>query len=159
MDRQSDRLSCTPMRQTDGWPDCGRCEKAWREENRVLRAAKLSPGTFRNFARVLVIDAQAFATGGARRPRTKVEPDILLLDLTMPDLSGLEVLRKLSDKLLPTPTIILAASIERYDVVKALQVGARGLVMKDSSTELLLDFVLRTTTRPYMITRMPAGQL
>jgi DNA-binding NarL/FixJ family response regulator len=102
---------------------------------------------------------QAFATGGARRPRTKVEPDILLLDLTMPDLSGLEVLRKLSDKLLPTPTIILAASIERYDVVKALQVGARGLVMKDSSTELLLDFVLRTTTRPYMITRMSAGQL
>ena len=69
----------------------------------------------------------------------RVEPDILLLDLAMPDLSGLEVLRELSDKSLPTRTIILVVSIERDEVVKALQLGARGLVMKESATELLME--------------------
>ena len=60
------------------------------------------------------------------------------LDLAMPGLPGLEVLRTLNGVPLVARTILLTANIERDEVVKALQLGARGLVMKDSASELLV---------------------
>src|SRR5919199_5175788 len=83
----------------------------------------------------------------------RVEPNILLLDLAMPGLPGLEVLRELSDKALPTRTIILTANIERDEVVKALQLGARGLVMKESATELLMKAMRTVMAGQYWVGR------
>jgi DNA-binding NarL/FixJ family response regulator len=65
-------------------------------------------------------------------------PDVLLLDLMMPNVSGLEVLRELSHDELPVYTILLTAAIQTFEVTHALQLGARGLVLKESPPELLL---------------------
>ena len=68
----------------------------------------------------------------------KLNPDILLLDLVMPHLTGLETLRELAGSSTPVRTIVLTASIEKEQVAQALQLGARGILLKDAPTEILL---------------------
>ena len=89
----------------------------------------------------------------------RVEPDILLLDLAMPGLPALEVLRELNDKSLPTRTIILTANIEPDEVVKALQLGARGLVMKQSATQLLTEAMRTVMAGHYWVGRKSVSEL
>ena len=90
---------------------------------------------------------------GAVEVTRRIEPNILLLDLAMPGLPGLEVLRALNGVPLATRTILLTANIERDEVVKALQLGARGLVMKDSASELLMKAMRMVMAGQYWIGR------
>ncbi len=66
------------------------------------------------------------------------KPDILLLDVAMPNLPGLEALRELSETQAAVRVIILTASIERAQMLQALQLGAKGIVLKESATQVLL---------------------
>jgi DNA-binding NarL/FixJ family response regulator len=68
----------------------------------------------------------------------KLHPDILLLDLIMPRLAGLDTLRELGSAPTPVRTIVLTASIEKEQIAQALQLGARGIVLKDAPTDVLL---------------------
>jgi two-component system, NarL family, nitrate/nitrite response regulator NarL len=61
----------------------------------------------------------------------ELHPDVLLLDLAMPNLPGLEALRQLADRNATTATVILTGSIETRQILEALQLGARGIVLKD----------------------------
>jgi DNA-binding NarL/FixJ family response regulator len=72
---------------------------------------------------------------------SRIRPQILLLDLFMSKKSGIEALRELSRLGLPTRTIILTATIDQDQVVEVLQLGARGIVMKHSGTQVLLDSI------------------
>lgn len=69
----------------------------------------------------------------------RLRPDILLLDLAMPNLPGLEALRQLADGFTKTSTVILTGSIETRQILAALQLGARGIVLKDEVAEQLLN--------------------
>src|SRR5258708_32245474 len=73
----------------------------------------------------------------------QLKPDILLLDLAMPKHPGLEALRELSVPANATPVrvILLTAAAEKSQIVEALQLGARGVVLKDSATQLLLKAI------------------
>jgi DNA-binding NarL/FixJ family response regulator len=71
----------------------------------------------------------------------QLKPHVLLLDLSLPKLSGLEVLGELSKLGLQTRTIMLTAAIEREQVVEALQLGVRGIVLKHSALQLLLKSI------------------
>jgi DNA-binding NarL/FixJ family response regulator len=103
------------------------------DDHPVFRQGLLS--IFRNEAEFKVIGE---ATDGrqALDLTQKLNPDILLLDLVMPHLTGLETLRELSGS--PVRTIVLTASIEKEQIAQALQLGARGILLKDASTEVLL---------------------
>jgi DNA-binding NarL/FixJ family response regulator len=68
----------------------------------------------------------------------KLHPDILLLDMIMPRLAGLDTLRELASAPTPVRTIVLTASIEKEQIARALQLGARGIVLKDAPTDVLL---------------------
>ena len=68
-------------------------------------------------------------------------PDILLLDLAMPRASGLETLRLLSSDQVPTKTIVLTAAIGRIETVQAVQLGARGVVLKADASRMLFDSI------------------
>jgi two-component system nitrate/nitrite response regulator NarL len=70
------------------------------------------------------------------------KPDLLLLDLTMPRLSGLEALRELRAANLAPRTVVLAAVVERHQLLTAVQLGVRGVVLKDSKTELLFEAIM-----------------
>src|SRR5208282_1204999 len=68
---------------------------------------------------------------------TEVKPDILLLDLAMPHHTGLDALRDLNTSGTGAVRIILlTAAVEKKQMVEALQLGARGVVLKDSATQL-----------------------
>ena len=71
----------------------------------------------------------------------QVTPDIVLLDLAMPVRSGLEALRQLSEPPSTVRVILLTALIERDQIVEALQLGARGIVLKESATQILLKSI------------------
>ncbi len=70
-----------------------------------------------------------------------LKPDVLLLDLAMPRVPGMEVLRELSKQETPVRTILLTAAIQPFAVTSALQLGARGIVLKASPPEMLLKSI------------------
>jgi len=70
-----------------------------------------------------------------------LKPDILLLDVAMPRCPGLQALRQLSQTSTTARVVLLTASIEKPQVLEALQIGARGVVMKDSATRVLLTAI------------------
>jgi two-component system, NarL family, nitrate/nitrite response regulator NarL len=71
----------------------------------------------------------------------QLKPDVLLLDLAMPRVPGLEALRQLGSAVEAIKVILLTAAIEREQIVDALHHGVRGVVLKESATELLLKSI------------------
>jgi len=69
------------------------------------------------------------------------QPDVLLLDLLMPGGGGLATLRDLAREPIPTRVILLTAAIDRTEQLNAVQLGARGIVTKESATTVLLDCI------------------
>ena len=65
-------------------------------------------------------------------------PDIILLDLRMPDMTGLEVLKTLRDDKVTIPVVILTTSNEESDLIKALHSGAQGYLLKDTEPDELV---------------------
>jgi two-component system nitrate/nitrite response regulator NarL len=90
---------------------------------------------------------------------SKLEPDVLLLDLAMPRLPGLEVLRELSASGSQVRTILLTAAIEKEQIVEALQIGARGVVLKEAATELLFKSIRTVMAGQYWVGRAEVADL
>jgi DNA-binding NarL/FixJ family response regulator len=91
----------------------------------------------------------------------QLKPDILLLDLAMPKHPGLEALRDLSVTPGPNPVrvILLTAAAEKAQIVEALQLGARGVVLKDSATQLLLRAIHTVMSGEYWVGRESVSNL
>ncbi len=91
----------------------------------------------------------------------QLKPDILLLDLAMPRHPGLEALREMnSDSAQQTVRIILlTAAAEKNQIVEALQLGARGVVLKDSATQLLLKSIDTVMAGEYWVGRESVSNL
>jgi DNA-binding NarL/FixJ family response regulator len=67
--------------------------------------------------------------------------DVLLLDIKMPGLSGIDVLRALANRHVNCSTVLLTAALSDAEAVEALRLGARGIVFKESSPDTLLECV------------------
>jgi two-component system, NarL family, nitrate/nitrite response regulator NarL len=80
-------------------------------------------------------------------------PDILLLDLAMPRMTGLDALRELSRGTHPVRTILLTASISKAEIVLALQLGAVGVLLKDAATQLLYKCIRSVMAGQFWIGR------
>jgi DNA-binding NarL/FixJ family response regulator len=91
----------------------------------------------------------------------QLKPDILLLDLAMPKHPGLEALRDLSvvPGASPVRVILLTAAAEKSQIVEALQLGARGVVLKDSATQLLLKAIHTVMAGEYWVGRESVSNL
>ena len=70
-------------------------------------------------------------------------PDLLILDLRLPRLDGLRVLARLRDERVPTRTLLLTAAIDNAQVIEALRLGARGLVLKEMAPEVVVQAARR----------------
>ena len=68
-------------------------------------------------------------------------PDVLVVDLRMPGDGGLGVLRALASRSATCPVVILTAAIGDDEVLEAVKLGAKGLVLKESTPDTLLDCV------------------
>lgn len=76
--------------------------------------------------------SEAFASVG-RNP----DLDLILLDLSLPDLGGLEILTSLHDKHPEIPVVVLSGSEHAADIIAAIEAGARGYIPKSSSSHVL----------------------
>jgi DNA-binding NarL/FixJ family response regulator len=74
---------------------------------------------------------------------TKLKPDILLLDLRMPGKDGLAVLEEVNLGFLTTRVIVLTEAEEERDAVRAMRLGARGIVPKQTARDLLVKSIRR----------------
>lgn len=81
----------------------------------------------------------------------ELEPDILLLDLQMPRLPGLEAMRAIMDKSPRVKIIMLTSTISTQQVIEALQIGARGILLKDAVASDLATSVRAVLSGDYWI--------
>jgi two-component system, NarL family, nitrate/nitrite response regulator NarL len=79
--------------------------------------------------------------------------------LAMPRYSGLDALRDLAESASPVRTIILTASIEKAQIAGALQLGARGVVLKDVTPELLFESIRSVIAGQYWMGRESVSDL
>jgi len=68
-------------------------------------------------------------------------PDLVLLDLRMPELNGLEVLRQIRHQLPEQSVVILTTSIEEEDLLEALKLGAIGYLLKDLEPDTFVNML------------------
>lgn len=90
---------------------------------------------------------------------SKLRPDILLLDLALPGVSGLEVLKELSKSRLPIRSVVLTTEIKRDQILKALQLGACGVLLKSHTDELVLKALRAVVAGQLWIDRQTVSDL
>jgi two-component system nitrate/nitrite response regulator NarL len=89
----------------------------------------------------------------------QLKPEIMLLDLAMPGRSGLEALRDMITDTTSVRVILLTAAAEKEQIVEALQLGARGVVLKDSATQILLKSIRAVMNGEYWVGRESVSNL
>jgi DNA-binding NarL/FixJ family response regulator len=90
---------------------------------------------------------------------TSLKPDVLLLDLAMPRMAGLAALRELGRITTHTRIIVVTAAIERSDIAVAIQLGAHGVVLKESASDVLLKSIRAVMAGQYWVGRKPVADL
>jgi DNA-binding NarL/FixJ family response regulator len=82
----------------------------------------------------------------AVRMAAKLQPDVVLMDVTMPVLDGVAATRRVRDELPGTQVVILTMHADREVLVDAIRAGAAGYLVKDCSTEDVVDTVRRAAS-------------
>jgi two-component system nitrate/nitrite response regulator NarL len=87
------------------------------------------------------------------------KPEVLLLDLNMPRKAGLETLRDLGDSIPNMKTVVLTLGIEKRQVLEALQLGARGIVLKENAREALVQAIRTVGEGSYWLDKRPVADI
>jgi DNA-binding NarL/FixJ family response regulator len=105
------------------------------------------------------LEVVAEAGGGAEalRRAEATRPDVVVLDLQIPELGGVEVTRRLLEANSAIRVLILSASGEQGDVLAAVKAGATGYLVKSASPEEFIDAVRRTADGDAVFTPGLAG--
>ena len=137
-----------------------------------------TPGTEQRTTRVMVVDDhpmwrdavardlsesgfEVVATAGdgpqAVRRAKAVSPDVLVLDLNLPGMPGVQVCKELVGDLPGLRVLVLSASGEHADVLEAVKSGATGYLLKSASTQELTEAVRSTAAGDPVFTPGLAG--
>ncbi len=94
---------------------------------------------------VLADDVEVLSAANYRQAEILVEQypdlDLVLLDISLPDINGLTALKKLAQKLPTTPIVMLSASESHQDINRALKDLAQGYIPKSYSNELMISAI------------------
>ena len=83
--------------------------------------------------------AQCSEGAAALRFIEEHKPDLAVLDLNLPDLYSLEIVRRVREAGLPTKLVVLSTRRDRKTVVEALRCGVSGFILKSASTTQLIE--------------------
>jgi DNA-binding NarL/FixJ family response regulator len=89
----------------------------------------------------------------------ELKPDLLLLDVAMSQMSGLEILRSLSALSIDVRIIVLTGAIKRSQVAEVLKFGARGVILKEMATALLFKGIRAVLAGEYWVGRSDVAEL
>jgi DNA-binding NarL/FixJ family response regulator len=123
-------------------------------------------GLFRDALRqLLALQTDMMVVGEAGDGETaadacaRLQPDVLLLDVAMPRLSGIEAMDRVRKTSSGTAVVLLTASIERHELFEALLLGARGVILKTAETGTLLDCIRTVASGGYWFEQGTVGNL
>jgi DNA-binding NarL/FixJ family response regulator len=88
-----------------------------------------------------------------------VEPDVMLVDIDLPDMNGVQLVRELASRLPECKIVMLTASGKTDDVVSAIRSGASGYLTKDLPADALVRAVLGIAKGDLPMPRRLAAQL
>jgi DNA-binding NarL/FixJ family response regulator len=90
----------------------------------------------------------AECTDGATTLKTvrELQPDILVMDLSLPGTGGLSILRKMRDEKIPTRPVIFTAALDGSVTAQVLHLGVRGVVLKDMAPHFLVRCIRKVHT-------------
>lgn len=89
----------------------------------------------------------------------RFNPDVLILDLAMPGKDGLTVLRELRDEKRDTKVVVLTAAISDEQMIAAMRLGVRGVVLKELAPSLLLQCVRRVAAGGQWLETQSTGRM
>lgn len=89
-------------------------------------------------SRGIVVVASTGEGQGCLKLVTELSPDIILLDMRMPRLDGLSVLKQLRQNNILIPIVMLTTSTDEIDLVESLRSGAQGYLLKDMAPDDLV---------------------
>lgn len=89
-----------------------------------------------------VLDEAGDGLEGIKRARS-LQPDVILLDLHMPGISGLEAVKVITEEIPGARVLMLTVSEDAQDLMEALRAGASGYLLKNIEMDALLDAIRR----------------
>ena len=108
--------------------------------------------------RFVVVGEAADGVEGVKRA-LQLQPDVILLDLNMPGMSGVETLQLILQDRPQAAILMLTVSEEAEDLVAAMQAGARGYLIKNIDADYLIRAVERAAAGESVLAESMAGKL
>lgn len=105
-----------------------------------------------------VVDEAGDGLEGIKRARSH-KPDVVLLDLHMPGVSGLEAVKVITEELPEVRVLMLTVSEDAQDLMDALRGGACGYLLKNIETDALLDGIRRSAKGESIVSPQMTAQL
>jgi len=105
-----------------------------------------------------VVGEAADGLDGVKQAR-QLKPDIVLLDLDMPGVTGRGVLRTLLEELPQTRVLMLTVSEDAEDLLATLRAGAAGYLLKNIDTEYFVDAIRRAAVGESVVSPEMTGKL
>jgi DNA-binding NarL/FixJ family response regulator len=123
------------------------------DDHQIWRNAVARDLTERGFA----VPATAADVDSAVRIARAVTPDVVLMDLNLGEVSGVEAIARITADNARVKVLVLSASGAHTDVLEAVKAGASGYLVKSASVEELVDAVRRTASGHAVFTAGLAG--
>lgn len=109
------------------------------------------------------VTAEASTAAEAIAAASRAKPDVVLMDMALPDSTGAEITRELKELLPETKVLVLSASDSRADVAAAMSSGAHGYLLKTAEPDQVADAIVRVhrgeLVFPAELTEMVLAQL
>ncbi len=109
-------------------------------------------------AEFLVVGEAADGVEGIKRAQ-QLKPDVVLLDLNMPGMSGVETLQLMQQDCPDAAIIMLTVSEQAQDLALAMRSGARGYLIKNIETDYLLRAIRRAAAGETVVAEAMTGKL
>lgn len=105
-----------------------------------------------------VVDEAGDGLEGIKRARS-LKPDVVLLDLHMPGVSGLEAVKVLAEEMPEVHVLMLTVSEDAQDLMEALRAGACGYLLKNIQTDTLVDAIRRAARGESVVSQEMTAKL